>query len=194
MTYHQKLLEGSFTGYQSVNCVQNTYIRHFVGLVQERHNSIASTLELRLSCTNPLIYSHIFNGWWTKLWLMCVQMPKNRVRWICFWGSLSRRRVRRTYGSWLLTSTCTTRWSSTGTRGQKTVLQTGALLLTKINLNPSMEKVITSIRMGGMKLSIPKLHWCSCWNLEMDEWFHSTFYWACDYMSMLRLKLNHINS
>ena len=28
---------------------------HFDGLVQERRNSIANTLELRLSCTNPLI-------------------------------------------------------------------------------------------------------------------------------------------
>ena len=26
--------------------------------VQERRNSIANTLELRLSCTNPLIYIH----------------------------------------------------------------------------------------------------------------------------------------
>ena len=29
---------------------------YFNGLVQERHNSIANALELRLSCTNPLIY------------------------------------------------------------------------------------------------------------------------------------------
>ena len=29
---------------------------HIDGLVQERHNSIANALELRLSYTNPLIY------------------------------------------------------------------------------------------------------------------------------------------
>ena len=32
--------------------------RHIDGLVQERRNSIANALELRLSCTNPLIWWH----------------------------------------------------------------------------------------------------------------------------------------
>ena len=32
-------------------------IAHFDGLVQEWHNSSALAMELRLSCTNPLIYS-----------------------------------------------------------------------------------------------------------------------------------------
>ena len=32
-------------------------IYHLDGLVQERHNFIANTLELHLSCTNPLILS-----------------------------------------------------------------------------------------------------------------------------------------
>ena len=36
------------------------YNSHFDGLVQERHNSIANTLELRLSCTNPSILCSIF--------------------------------------------------------------------------------------------------------------------------------------
>ena len=31
---------------------------YIVGLMQERHNSIANTLELRLSCTNPLIFKN----------------------------------------------------------------------------------------------------------------------------------------
>ena len=31
------------------------WMDHFDGLVQERHNSIANALELRLSCTNPSI-------------------------------------------------------------------------------------------------------------------------------------------
>ena len=35
---------------------------HIDGLVQERHNSIANALELRLSCTNPLICI-IFSHW-----------------------------------------------------------------------------------------------------------------------------------
>ena len=30
---------------------------YFNGLMQERRNSIANTLELRLSCINPLIYA-----------------------------------------------------------------------------------------------------------------------------------------
>ena len=33
------------------------YLNHFDGLVQERHNSIANVLELRLSWANPLIYA-----------------------------------------------------------------------------------------------------------------------------------------
>ena len=32
-------------------------MNHIVGLVQERHNSIANAMELRLSCTNPSICS-----------------------------------------------------------------------------------------------------------------------------------------
>ena len=32
------------------------FIYHFDGLVQERRNSIANALELRLSCTNPSYY------------------------------------------------------------------------------------------------------------------------------------------
>ena len=31
---------------------------HFDGLVQERRNSIALAMELRLSCTNPSILTH----------------------------------------------------------------------------------------------------------------------------------------
>ena len=34
---------------------------HRDGLVQERRNSIADTLELRLSCTNPSIFSFKFH-------------------------------------------------------------------------------------------------------------------------------------
>ena len=30
-------------------------------------------------------------------------------------------------------------------------------------------------------------------SLGMNKWFHPTFYWACDYLSMLGLKLNHIS-
>ena len=33
-----------------------THKSYFYGLVQERRNSIANALELRLSCTNPSIY------------------------------------------------------------------------------------------------------------------------------------------
>ena len=34
----------------------NDTVRYIDGLVQERHNSIANALELRLSCTNPSIW------------------------------------------------------------------------------------------------------------------------------------------
>ena len=40
------------------NCLATVFHsawRHIDGLVQERHNSIANALELRLSCTNPSI-------------------------------------------------------------------------------------------------------------------------------------------
>ena len=47
--------------------------------------------------------------------------------------------------------------------------------------------------MGWNYLSIPKLHWCNCWSLELDQQFHATLSHACDYLSMLRLWLNHIS-
>ena len=46
--------------------------------------------------------------------------------------------------------------------------------------------------MGWIYLSSPKLQWCDCWSLGMDKWFHPTHYWACDYLSMLGLKLIHV--
>ena len=42
-------------------------------------------------------------------------------------------------------------------------------------------------------LSIPKLHRCNRWSLGMDKLFHPTLYWACNYLSMLGLKLNHVS-
>ena len=41
---------------------------HLNGLVQERHNSIANTLEFRLSCTNPSIYGYRFFEWAAVTW------------------------------------------------------------------------------------------------------------------------------
>ena len=35
--------------------------------------------------------------------------------------------------------------------------------------------------------------WCNHWSLGMDKSFHPTLYWACDYLSMLRLKLIHVS-
>ena len=46
--------------------------------------------------------------------------------------------------------------------------------------------------MGWIYLSSPKLQWCDCWSLGMDKWFRPTHYWACDYLSMLGLKLIHV--
>ena len=42
-------------------------------------------------------------------------------------------------------------------------------------------------------LSIPKLQQCNRWSLGMDKKFHPTLCWACDYLSMLVLKLNHVS-
>ena len=30
------------------------------------------------------------------------------------------------------------------------------------------------------------------WHLGMDKYFHPTLYWACDYLSMPRFKLNYV--
>ena len=47
--------------------------------------------------------------------------------------------------------------------------------------------------MGWNYLSIPKLQWCSHWNLGMDKPFHPTHYNGCNCLSMLGLKLNHVS-
>ena len=47
--------------------------------------------------------------------------------------------------------------------------------------------------MGWNYSSISKLQRCNRWSFGMDKWFRPTFYWACDYLSMLGLKLNHVN-
>ena len=41
--------------------------------------------------------------------------------------------------------------------------------------------------------SILKLQWCSHWIWWMDKWFHPTYYFACNYLSILWLKLMHIS-
>ena len=46
--------------------------------------------------------------------------------------------------------------------------------------------------MGYNYLSIPKLQRCNRWSLGMDKCFHHTLNWACDYLSMLGLKLNRV--
>ena len=47
--------------------------------------------------------------------------------------------------------------------------------------------------MGWNYLSIPKLQRLHRWSLGMDKKSHPLLYWACDYLSMLVLKLNHIS-
>ena len=70
----------------------------------------------------------------------------------------------------------------------------GALLLTWFNFNPSMAKQLHPIWcVGWIYLSIPKLQLCNSWSLWTDKWFHLTFYQACDYLSMLGFKLNHVS-
>ena len=47
--------------------------------------------------------------------------------------------------------------------------------------------------MGCNYLSITKLQRCNRWSLGIDKLFHPTLYWACDYLSMSGLKLNHVS-
>ena len=48
--------------------------------------------------------------------------------------------------------------------------------------------------MCGMKLLINStLQRCSRWSLWMDKRFHSTLHWACDYFSLLGVKLTQVN-
>ena len=46
--------------------------------------------------------------------------------------------------------------------------------------------------MGWNYLSIPQRERRNRWHLGMDKKFHSTFSYACDYLSMLGFKLNHV--
>ena len=55
----------------------------------------------------------------------------------------------------------------------------------------SATKCIHSV--GWNYLSIPKLQRYNGWSLGMDTEFHLTLYRACDYLSMLRFKLNHVS-
>ena len=45
---------------------------------------------------------------------------------------------------------------------------------------------------GWHYLSIPKLRRNNIWSWGMDKWFHLLLNCACDYLSMLGLKLNHV--
>ena len=61
-TIKQQLSEGKSSWWSSV-IIQTTNVNvilklHVNGLVQERRNSIANTLELHLSCTNPSMWSY----------------------------------------------------------------------------------------------------------------------------------------
>ena len=47
--------------------------------------------------------------------------------------------------------------------------------------------------MGWNYLSIPKLQRSHHCNLGMDAYFHAKLYWAHDYLSMVGLKLNHVD-
>ena len=46
--------------------------------------------------------------------------------------------------------------------------------------------------MGWNRLSIPKRQRWYRWSGGRDNKFHPTFYWSCDYLPMLKLKLNHV--
>ena len=48
--------------------------------------------------------------------------------------------------------------------------------------------------MGWNYLSIPKLERLHRWSLGMDKWFYPTLFWACNYFSLLGLKLIHVST
>ena len=47
--------------------------------------------------------------------------------------------------------------------------------------------------MGWNYYSIPNLQRYNRWSLGIDKQFHLTLYWACYYLSMMGLKLNHVS-
>ena len=56
------------------------------------------------------------------------------------------------------------------------------------NFNPSMDKSAYPLwSVGWIYSSVPKLQYH--WKLGMDKQFHPTLYSACDWLSMLRLKV-----
>ena len=68
------------------------------------------------------------------------------------------------------------------------------LSLLCFNLNPSRDKWLHLLwSVGWNDLSIPELQRLHHWSLKMDKYFHPTLYWACDYLSMLGLELNHVS-
>ena len=74
------------------------------------------------------------------------------------------------------------------------LLTTGDSLLTWLNFYPSMDKESYPLLcVGWNHLSIPKLHRLHRWSLGMDKLFHPTLYQACNYLSELGLKLNHVS-
>ena len=68
------------------------------------------------------------------------------------------------------------------------------LSLLCLNLNPSRDKWLHLLwSVGWNDLSIPELQRLYHWSLKMDKYFHPTLYWACDYLYMLGLELNHVS-
>ena len=49
-------------------------ILNFDGLVQERRNSSALAMELRLSCTNLSIYTPTKTRWWLRIVAVCLDI------------------------------------------------------------------------------------------------------------------------
>ena len=47
--------------------------------------------------------------------------------------------------------------------------------------------------MGWNYLFIHQLQWCNHWSLEMDKYFHPTFYNGCNYLFMLGLMLYQVS-
>ena len=123
------------------------------------------------------MFIHIYEKAWHLAYITGMTTLVQYLRHILqfLWRSGTRR-----FHRWV----CEFKWVAQGTR-------TVPLLLTQINLIPS--RISSYNYHKAMALSIPKLQRWGCRSLEMDEKFLPTLYWACDYLSILGLKLIYVS-
>ena len=74
------------------------------------------------------------------------------------------------------------------------IWSSGTPFIKKVNFNPGMDKWLHPLWCVEWNyLSIPKPQRLHRWGLGMDKYLHLPLYLACDYLSMLVSKLNHVS-